>query len=236
MNARTISWPTALPRLQSGGWLFVRLVLGFEWLRGGWEKLGDPGWTASPVGGAVEGFLQGAIARSTEGPHPEVPHWYHNLTEDLFLPNADLFAYLVVAGELLVGLALIFGVFTRLGALFGVTMNMAFLWSGVSSTNPPMLLLGLAIVLVGRRAGAYGVDGWLLPWLAQRTGDRPIRVARPAVGAAAALFAAWLLLITSDWMTWLVGLAVAVVLAAAVWLVGARGEPAALRPTTAADR
>lgn len=228
MNERGMTWPSTLPRLQAGGWLFVRLVLGFEWLRGGWEKLGDPGWTASPVGGAVEGFLQGAIARSTEGTHPEVPHWYHNLIEDLFLPNADLFAYLVTAGEILVGLALIFGVFTRLSALSGVTMNMAFLWSGVSSANPPMLLLGLTIVLVGRRAGAYGFDGWALPWLAQRAGARPIRAARLAVGAAAAVVAAWLLLITSDWVTWLVGLALAVILVAAVWLAGARIEPTAL--------
>ena len=228
MNERSLTWPSALPQLQAGGWLFVRLVLGFEWLRGGWEKLGDPGWTASPVGGAVEGFLNGAIARSTEGPHPEVPHWYHDLIEDLFLPNADLFAYLVVAGELLVGLALIFGVFTRLSALFGVSMNMAFLWSGVSSTNPPMLLLGLAIVLVGRRAGAYGVDGWALPWLFQRAGERPIRAAQVAVGVAGALFAAWLLLITSDWVTWLVGLAIAVLLAVAVWLAGTRFEPTVL--------
>jgi thiosulfate dehydrogenase [quinone] large subunit len=213
------------PRLQAGGWLFVRLVLGLAWLRGGWEKLGDPGWTASPVGGAVDGFLQGAIARSTEGPHPEVPHWYHNLIAELFLPNAELFAYLVVAGELLVGLALVFGVFTRLSALLGVTMNVAFLWAGVSSTNPPMLLLGLAIVLVGSRAGAYGVDGWLLPWLSGRAGARLLRAAQLGVGVIGALFAAWLLLIASDWVTWLVGAAVALAVVAAVWLIGARIEP-----------
>ncbi len=187
---RSASSATMPPRVQAGGWLFIRLVLGFEWLRAGWEKVGDPGWTSSSVGGAVAGFLQGAIARSTEGPHPEVPHWYHNLIEDLFLPNADLLGWLVAYGELLVGLALIFGVLTRLSAFFGVTMNMAFLWSGVSSTNPPMLLLGLAIVLVGRRAGAYGVDGWLMPWVVQRAGDGPIKAARLAVGAAAALVAA----------------------------------------------
>lgn len=227
MNRSTFS-ATMPPRVQAGGWLFIRLVLGFEWLRASWEKLGDPGWTASPVGGAVAGFLQGAIARSTEGPHPEVPHWYHNLIEDLFLPNADLLGWFVAYGELLVGLALIFGVFTRLSAFFGVTMNMAFLWSGVSSTNPPMLLLGLAIVLVGRGAGAYGVDGWLMPWVTQRAGDRPIKAARLAGGAAVALVAAWLLLIASDWATWLVSAAVAVVVVAAIWWAGSRFRPAAV--------
>lgn len=48
-------------------WLFVRIILGVEWIRGGWEKIGDSGWTAAPVGGAVDGFLRGAIAKSEGG-------------------------------------------------------------------------------------------------------------------------------------------------------------------------
>jgi uncharacterized membrane protein YphA (DoxX/SURF4 family) len=124
-------------RFEPGGWLFVRLVLAVEWVRGGWEKVGEAGWTASPVGAAVEGFLNGAIEKSTAGPHPEVPHWYHRLAEDIFLPNADLLAYLVAYGELVVGIALAVGLLTRLAALAGVAMNLAYLWAGTTSTNPP---------------------------------------------------------------------------------------------------
>ena len=46
---------TSLWRFGPVAWLFVRLVLAVEWVRGGWEKVGDPGWTASPVGAAVNG-------------------------------------------------------------------------------------------------------------------------------------------------------------------------------------
>ena len=94
MTAALAEVHATLWRFEPGAWLFVRLVLATEWVRGGWGKIGDLGWTALPVGAAVDGFLNGAIEKSTAGPHPEVPHWYHNLIEDVFLP-ADPFADLV---------------------------------------------------------------------------------------------------------------------------------------------
>ena len=63
------------------------------------------------------------------------------------------------------GVALALGLLTRLAALAGVTMNLAFLWAGTTSTNPPLLLLGLALVFFGHRPGRFGVDGWLFPRL-----------------------------------------------------------------------
>lgn len=200
--------------LLPAGWLFVRVVLGVEWLRAGWEKIGDPGWTAAPVGGSVEGFLRGAIAKST-GERPEVQGWFADLTRDVFLPNADLFAYLVAYGELLVGLALLVGVLTRVSVLFGVTMNLAYLFAGTTSTNPQMLLLGLGIAALGAGAGAYGADRWVLPWLKERTGPALIRATRLAVVTFVAVTAAALAWIASDAQTWIAAAAVAVVAFAA---------------------
>ncbi|MCC6238088.1 MAG: DoxX family protein [Dehalococcoidia bacterium] len=171
-------------RFEPGAWLFVRLVLAVEWVRAGWEKVGDPGWTASPTGAAVEGFLRGAIEKSTAGAHPEVPHWYHDLIEDVFLPNTDLFAYLVSYGELLVGIALAIGLLTRVAALAGVTMNLAFLWAGITSTNPPMVLLGLGLVFFGHRPGRFGVDGRLFPWLRERIPVQARRLGREALSSS----------------------------------------------------
>jgi thiosulfate dehydrogenase [quinone] large subunit len=209
---------TSLWRFEPVAWLFVRLVLAVEWVRGGWEKVGDPGWTASPVGAAVNGFLNGAIEKSTAGPHPEVPHWYHRLIQEMFLPNADLFAYLVAYGELLVGFALAVGLLTRFAALAGVTLNLAFLWAGTTSTNPPMLLLGLGLIVFGQRAGRLGLDGWLLPWLRERVPARARQLGREALFLAAVVAGAWLALVAADWTTWLALAA----LAAAVALVAAR--------------
>lgn len=201
----SLSHETLMPAV----WLFIRLVLGVEWVRAGWEKIGDAGWTAAPRGAAVEGFLRGAIEKSTAGEHPEVQHWYHTLAEDVFLPNADILAYLVAYGELLVGIALIIGLFTRLSALFGVFMNLAFLMAGVSSTNPQMLLLGLALAAFGSTAGVYGVDRWVLPWLRARVGTEIVKTAWRWVLAALLLVAAWLAWITTDDVTWLAAAVIA---------------------------
>lgn len=213
-------WRAQVTELAPAGWLFVRVALGIEWIRGGWEKIGDPGWTAAPVGKAVEGFLNGAIAKSTVGRYPEVPHWFHNLAQDVFLPNAELFTYLVAFGELLVGLALLLGALTRVAAFFGVTMNATFLWAGTSSANPQMMLLGLAIVLAGRRAGAYGVDRWLMPRGAKLLGARASNAVGIVVLAGLVAAVAWLVWISVTPLIWLIAAAFAV--GAAVLRLAAR--------------
>lgn len=192
----------SLWRFEAGAWLFIRLVLGVSWVRAGWEKLDDPGWTAEPRGKAISGFLQGAIAKSTAGPHPEVPHWYHTLVQEVFLPNATLLAVLVTYGELLVGIALIVGLLTRFSALAGVTMNLAFVWAGTTSTNPPMLLLGLALAFFGHHAGRFGLDGWGVPWAAARLPGQVKRLGHEMLFVLALLAAAALALAVSGAETW----------------------------------
>lgn len=156
-------------------WLMVRLWLGYEWLMGGIEKVfgeGSAAWVGPNAGAGVTGFLKGAIAKSAlapdydpiKNPHPAVQEWYATLARDFFLPNATAFSYLVAYGELLVGIALIVGIFTHFSALMGVIMNLAFLFAGSASTNPQMLVVGLVIVLVGGVAvGYYGVDFFARP-------------------------------------------------------------------------
>ncbi len=149
-------------------------------------------------------------------------HWFHNLAEDVFLPNAELFAYLVTYGEVLVGIALLIGLFTRLTVLFGVLMSLAFLLAGTSSTNPQMLLVGLGLAAFGGAAGAYGVDRWLTPWLRDTLHQRVIRFAQtaaftglitiglvlawistdPGVWLAAAIVAVLVSVYASKWMPW----------------------------------
>lgn len=192
----------SLWRFEAGAWLFIRLVLGVAWIRSGWEKFGDAGWTAEPRGKAIDGFLQGAIAKSTAGPHPEVPHWYHTLVQEVFLPNATSLASLVTYGELLVGIALIVGLLTRLSSLAGVTMNLAFVWAGTTSTNPPMLLLGLALVFFGHHAGRFRLDGWTVPWIAARLPEQVKRLRHEVLFMLALLAAAELALAVVGAETW----------------------------------
>jgi thiosulfate dehydrogenase [quinone] large subunit len=82
----------------------------------------------------------------------------------VFLPNAVLFSYLVSFGELMVGVALIVGLFTRFSALMGVLMNLAYLFAGTVSTNPQLLVVGMVITLVGGIAVSYyGLDYFARP-------------------------------------------------------------------------
>lgn len=145
-------------------WLIVRLYLGYEWLTSAFGKLGSPAWTGSQAGAAVNGFAQGALAK-TGGDHPDVTGWYAWFLQNLVIPNAGLFGWLVTIGELAVGIALIVGALTGIAAFFGAFMNMSFLLAGSASTNPVMFTLAVGLMLAWKVAGYYGVDRYLLPRL-----------------------------------------------------------------------
>ncbi|MDG5789745.1 DoxX family protein [Evansella sp. AB-P1] len=143
-------------------WLILRLYLGYAWLTAGWGKVGAEGWTGENAGAAIEGYMQGALARAAEG---DVANWYAWILENAIIPNATVFAYLVAWGEVLVGLGLIIGFLTGIAAFFGALMNISFLLAGTISTNPVMFLIAMLLILAWKVAGWYGVDRWALPYL-----------------------------------------------------------------------
>jgi thiosulfate dehydrogenase [quinone] large subunit len=145
-------------------WLAVRLYVAWAWLEAGWGKLGTPAWTGDRAGTALAGFANGALQK-TSGAHPDVQGWYAAFLESVVLPNASVFSYLVVVGELAVGAALVLGAFTGIAAFAGSFMNMNFLLAGTVSLNPIMLLCELLLILAWRVAGWYGLDRYLLPRL-----------------------------------------------------------------------
>ncbi len=89
--------------------------------------------------------------------------WYASFIQNVALPNATVFSYLVTFGEILVGLALIVGIFTGIAAFFGGVMNANFLFAGTISTNPLLLVLAFGLVLAWRVAGYWGLDRVVLP-------------------------------------------------------------------------
>ena len=178
-------------RVAGIAWLALRCWLASVWLAAGWGKaFGDraPAWVGEKAGAAVTGFLGGALEK-TGGDNPEVLAWYPAFVREVALPNAGLFGYLVAYGELLVGLALVVGLFTRVAALGGALMNLAYLFAGTSGQNPQMLLAEAAIVFAGGAAGYYGLDRYVLPAIRARLGrgDAPAGAgARSGASAAAA--------------------------------------------------
>src|SRR5215203_435218 len=143
-------------------WLILRLWLGYQWAHAAWDKWVEGGWVGAGAGESIKGFAMGASAQTT-GEHPQVTGWYASFLKDVVVPNAALFSYLVTFGEVLVGLGLIFGLFTGIAAFFGGTMNASYIFAGVAGANPLMFILATWIVLGWRVAGYWGLDRWVLP-------------------------------------------------------------------------
>jgi thiosulfate dehydrogenase (quinone) large subunit len=143
-------------------WLLVRVYLGYLWFMADLGKLFEPGWITGETGAAVAGFAQGAIQQTT-GEHPQVTGWYAGFLENVVVPNAAIFAYMVTFGEILVGLALITGLATGIAAFFGGLMNASFIFAGTAGANPLMFILAILLMLSWRVAGYWGLDRWVLP-------------------------------------------------------------------------
>jgi thiosulfate dehydrogenase [quinone] large subunit len=161
-------------------WLIVRVYVGYQWFTAGFEKL--TGYSAtigntfgtgstsnswiftSHLGAQLTGFAHSGIAQSV-GAHPSVQGWYAWFLQNIIIPWAGFWSYVVTFGELAVGIGLIIGMLTGIAAFFGVFMNMNFLLAGAVSINPIIGGLAIFLILAWRVAGYYGVDRWLLPLL-----------------------------------------------------------------------
>lgn len=145
-------------------WTVLRIWLGYEWFMAGVEKLG--GFDAT-------GFLKGAIAKAG-GEHPAVQGWYAAFLEHFALPNVELFNFIIPVGELLVGLGLIFGLFTTPALIAGAIMNLNFMLAGTTSTNPIMYTEAIILLAVGTAAYHWGADRFVLPYLKEKLTNKKI--------------------------------------------------------------
>ena len=163
-------------------WLIVRLYVGYQWLVAGTEKLFgynidftsktfgqgslSHSWIfgSAPLGTQLAGFAHSGIAQAT-GPYPAVQGWYAWFLQNVVIPGAGFWSFLVTFGEVAVGIGLIIGLLTGIAAFFGVFMNMNFMLAGAVSINPIIGGLAIFLILAWRIAGFYGVDRWLLPLL-----------------------------------------------------------------------
>ncbi len=143
-------------------WLIIRLIAGYEWLSAGWGKLNNPAWVGSKAGTAMNGFVSNALSQ-TGGAHPNVQGWYGWFLQNLVATHTTFWSYLVTWGELLVGIALVLGIFTGIAAFFGSFMNINYLLAGTVSINPLLFIAELGLLLAWKTAGWWGLDRWVLP-------------------------------------------------------------------------
>ncbi len=143
-------------------WLPLRLYLGWSWLSSGWGKLQNPAWTET--GEALRGFWENAVRLD---PRPVIAvGWYRDLIQTMLDAQAyTWFAKIVVAGEVLIGIALILGAFTGIFAFLGGFLNWNFIMAGTASTNALLFAIATGLVLGWKVSGWIGLDRWLLPML-----------------------------------------------------------------------
>src|SRR5688572_5234789 len=88
------------------GLALVRIVLGVLLLVSAIGKIGS-GWMANGE----------AMSQSVQQNIPKAEAFYRPFLEGTVLPNATTFSQLVTVGEIVAGLSLLLGLFTRVGAL-----------------------------------------------------------------------------------------------------------------------
>jgi thiosulfate dehydrogenase [quinone] large subunit len=100
-------------------WLIARLYLGYTWISSGIGKLSNPGWVQT--GEALKGFWERAVLIPDAPARPAISFgWYRTFLQFLLDSGSyTWFSKLVVAGELLVGIALVLGLFTGIAAFLG---------------------------------------------------------------------------------------------------------------------
>jgi hypothetical protein len=187
--------------------LFAALMAGYAFFDAGQEKWGDPAWTGSYSGVAIDGFLQGANYKSIESqtnPYPEVSPLARDVNQRLFSQHTRLFSWLTISGELLLPIAVTALLLVRFRrsrgllvvlAFLATSLNFLYLTEGDSGSNPPMVFMWLAIIWLAMLWPAaalfYAVD------LSAPRDQRSFPASSPiAPGAGSWLFFATVLLIS----------------------------------------
>ena len=125
------------------GMVWVRVLVGAVWLNGGIEKLLNP-----------EFPQQFASSLQAGGFISVAPPFFQGFMREVVLPNAELFAQLMRAGELALGLALVLGLLTNLSAIGSVVLSIVILLSqggvrlGTGLGAPELLTVNVLVALL----------------------------------------------------------------------------------------
>ena len=138
----------------------IRIYIGYLWLTSGIEKLN---------GFSAQKFIENGIKNPVVGPDGQpVYGWYTEILKAFVMPNINLFDFLVVWGEILIGLGLILGAFATTAVFFALLMNFSYLLAGTISVNPQYIFLEFIILIAGFNASKLGLDYFIIPFLRKK--------------------------------------------------------------------
>ena len=131
----------------------LRLTMGLAFLVAGQQKVAAGNW-----GAAYEPRLNEFVTSNLENAYS----FYRPFLESVVIPNAGKFAVLVAWGELLVGISVFLGLFTRFGAAVGIFMMLNYMFTiGLGVWMPSLETLyvwALFTLLVCSAGRGFGAD------------------------------------------------------------------------------
>ena len=145
----------------------VRIFVGYLWFQ-------QLFWKLPPTFGGLHTF----VVREVTGTF--IPG-YGAIVQNVLLPNFGLLGTFTFIAELVIGISLMFGLFSRFGAILATIMALQ-LYVGLSNTEwywTYGTIVLLAVVLVPLPAGRrLGIDQWLAPRLQAMASNSRSRVTR----------------------------------------------------------
>ncbi len=180
-NPRVWEWVKG-SKVMAVGWLAMRVWLGVMWIQAGWAKL----WGAENAaflhhnGAGVAGFSTHAKPAYT---------WWGSFLHSFVVPNSGWIGVLIAVSELVIGFALVAGLFTRIAALGSLALLFTYVMSGTASVCAFYALFAIVILTMWRTASWIGVDG-VIAGYRQRRHVQPRYVALPGEGDATGTAAA----------------------------------------------
>ena len=180
-NPRVWEWVKE-SKVMAVGWLAMRVWLGVMWIQAGWAKL----WGAENAaflhhnGAGVAGFSTHAKPAYT---------WWGSFLHSFVVPNSGWIGVLIAVSELVIGFALVAGLFTRIAALGSLALLFTYVMSGTASVCAFYALFAIVILTMWKTASWIGVDG-LIAGYRQRRHGQPRYVSLPGEGDATGTAAA----------------------------------------------
>ncbi len=161
-NPRVWEWVKE-SKVLAVGWLAMRVWLGVMWIQAGWAKL----WGAENAaflhhnGAGVAGFAGHAKPAYT---------WWGSFLHSFVVPNSGWIGVLIAVSELVIGFALVAGLFTRVAALGSLALLFTYVMSGTASVCAFYALFAIVILTMWRTSSWIGIDGLIAGYRQRRHG------------------------------------------------------------------
>lgn len=97
----------------------------------------------------------------------EIYAWYRSFLTGVVVPNRELFGYLVVWGEVLVGICLVVGLLTRFASVSGLFLMVNYLLGpgmargGATLAQEQTFMVAFLVFVLSNPGRTLGLDAWL---------------------------------------------------------------------------